>query len=59
MLVSFKSASKDICGVVAEVARHPTSQQVDPARLMPLLNNRLIPSDKNPGVRPIGIREVL
>ena len=59
MLVSFKSASKDLCDAVAGVARHLASQQVDPAGLMPLLNNRLIPLDKNPGVRPVGIGEVL
>ena len=59
MLVSFKSASKDFCDAVAEVAQHLASQQVDPAGLTPLLNNRLIPLDKNPGVRPIGIGEVL
>ena len=59
MLVSFKSASKDLCDAVAEVARHLASQQVDPVGLMPLLNNRLIPLDKNPGVRPVGIGEVL
>lgn len=59
MLVSFKSASRDLCDAVAEVARHLASQQVDPAGLMPLLSNRLIPLDKNPGVRPVGIGEVL
>ena len=59
MMTSFKSASKDLCDAVAEVARHLASQHVDPAGLMPLLNNRLIPLDKNPGVRPIGIGEVL
>ncbi len=51
MLLSFRSASKDLCDAVAEVARHLASQQVDPAGLLPLLNNRLIPLDKNPGVR--------
>ena len=59
MLVSFKSASKDLCDAVAAVARHFATQQVDPAGLMPFLNNRLIPLDKNPGVRPVGIGEVL
>ncbi len=59
MLLSFRSASKDLCDAVAEVARHLASQQVDPAGLLPLLNNRLIPLDKNPGVRPVGIGEVL
>ena len=58
-MVSFKSASKDLCDVVAEVARHLASQQVDAAGLMPLLNNQLITLDKNPGVRPVGIGEVL
>ncbi len=41
------------------MARHLASQQVDPAGLLPLLNNRLIPLDKNLGVRPVGIGEVL
>ena len=44
---------------MAEVARHLASQHVDPAGLMPLLNNRLIPLDKNPGVRPVGTGEIL
>ncbi len=59
MMVSFKSASKDLCDAVAEVARHIASQEVDPVGLSPLLNNRLIPLSKNPGVRPVGIGEVL
>ena len=59
MLVSFKSASEDLCDAVAGVVRHLASEQVDPAGLLPLLNNRLIPLDKNPGVRPVGIGEVL
>ena len=59
MMVSFKSASKDLCDVVAEVARHIALQEVDPVGLSPLLNNSLIPISKNPGVRPVGIGEVL
>ena len=59
MMKSFKSASKDLCDAVAGVARQLASQHVDPAGLMPLLNNRLIPLDKNPGVRPVGIGDVL
>ena len=59
MMTSFKSASRELCDAVAEVARHLASKHVDPAGLMSLLNNRLIPLDKNPGVRPIGIGEVL
>ncbi len=59
MMVSFKAASKDLCDAVAEVARHIASQEVDPVGLSPLLNNRLIPLSKNPGVRPVGIGEVL
>ena len=59
MLTSFKSASRYLCDAVAGVACHLASQHVDPVGLMSLLNNRLIPLDKNPGVRPIGVGEVL
>ena len=59
LLVSFKDASNDLCDTVADVARRLATEHVDPAGLLPLLNNRLIPLDKDPGVRPIGIGEVL
>ena len=59
MLVSFKAASNELCGAVADVARRLATEHVDPLGIKPLLNNRLIPLDKNPGVRPIGIGETL
>ena len=59
MLVSFKAASVDLCCAVADVTRRITTEHVDPLGLTALLNNRLIPLDKNPGVRPIGIGETL
>ena len=36
-MTSFKSTSKDLCDVVAEVARHLASQHVNPARLIIVL----------------------
>ena len=48
MMTSFKLASKDLCDAVAGVAQQLASQHVDPAGLMTLLNNRLVPLDKNP-----------
>ena len=59
MLVSFKSASEDLCNAVAEVARHLVTNHVDPKGLMPILNNCLILLYKNPGVRSMGIGEIL
>ena len=56
VLISFKSVSKDHRDAVA---RYLTSQHVDPAGLMPLLNNRLIPLYKNLVVQPVGIGELL
>ena len=35
------------------------TEHVDSDALMALLNNRFIPLDKDPGVRPVGIGEVL
>lgn len=59
MLVSFKASSADLCEAIAGVARRLATEHVDPAGLSAILNNRLIPLDKNPGVRPVGIGEVL
>ena len=59
MLVSFKAASNNLCCAVAGVTRRLATEHVDPLGLTALLNNRLIPLDKNPGVRPIGIGETL
>ena len=59
MLVSFKAASAELCCAVAGVARRLATEHVDPLGLTALLNNRLIPLDKNPGMRPIGIGETL
>ena len=59
MLASFKAASNELRGAVADVARRLATEHIDPLGIKPLLNNRLIPLDKNPGVRPIGIGETL
>ena len=59
MLVSFKTASVYLYNAVAEVAGHLATNHVDPKGLMPILNNQLIPLDKNPRVRLVSIGEVL
>ncbi len=59
MLASFKSASEELASAIAAVGRRLASEHVDPAGIDALLNNRLIPLDKNPGVRPVGVGEVL
>ena len=59
MLVSFKNVSNELCDAVADVVRRLATEHVDPTGLSALINNRLIPLDKDPGVRPVGIGEVL
>ena len=54
---SFKSASNDLCHLLALLARRLSTTYVDPKGLSPLLACRLIALDKNPGVRPIGVCE--
>ena len=56
---SFKSASVDLCDAIALVARRICSSYVDPSALQPFTACRLIALDKCPGVRPIGIGEVI
>ena len=55
---SFKSASADLCNALAGVARRLCTSRVDPEGLPGFVACRLVPLDKDPGVRPIGIGEV-
>ena len=56
---SFGKCSMDACDAVARMCRRLCTEYVDPKSISSLLACRLIPLDKNPGVRPIGIGEVL
>ena len=56
---SFQRESTDLCAAVADFARRISTEHVDPVSLQAFLACRLIPLDKNPGVRPIGICEVV
>ena len=58
MCTSFGDASVGLCGSLASVARCITTTKVNSAVLMPFVACRLIPLDKHPGVRPIGIGDV-
>ncbi len=59
LLVSFHRESKDLCLAVAEFARRLCTDYVDPKGIRAYVACRLIPLNKNPGVRPIGVGEVL
>ena len=61
-LLCAKSGGKttdDLCHSVAKLAQRLASDLVNPAHVDSILNCRLIPLGKNPGVSPIGIGEVL
>ena len=52
-------AAEQLCHSIARVTRRLATEHVDPDNIDSLRNCRLIPLDKNPGIRPIGIGEVL
>ena len=56
---SFGGASSDLCDALAISARRLCTGLLDPSLLVAYTANRLIPLDKCPGVRPIGISEVV
>ena len=58
VVCSFGRDSEELRGILAEKARRMCTEYMDPEVLDAYLNNRLIPLDKNPGVRPVGIGEV-
>ena len=51
-LTSFKAASNDLCTALAAMARCLCTDVLDGRDLEPFVAARLIPLDKNPGVRP-------
>ena len=59
MCSSFKGASANLCHAMAGLAKLLASKVVHPAGIAPLLSCRLVALDKQPGVRPIGVGEVL
>ena len=52
-------ASEILCDSIANIVRRFATEHVDPNCIDALVNCRLLPLDKNPGIRPIGIGEVL
>ncbi len=59
LCTSFRAQSIDLCDAMGRLARKLATVYVDPAALAPLVACRLIALDKCPGVRPIGVGEVL
>ena len=59
MCTSFGEASDCLCDAIALCSRRLAPSYINPSSLEAFLSCRLIPLDKNPGVRPIGIGEVL
>ena len=56
---AFHKDSGDLCAAIAAVGRRLSTEFVDPEALQALLACRLIPLNKHPGVRPIGVCEVV
>lgn len=62
---AYGNAPTDLCQSIADLTKRLCTENIDPSCLTEFLANRLIPLDKGdtkdgkPGVRPIGIGEVL
>ena len=54
-----KSKPDELCDAIATFARKLCKEYVNPCHLHAYTACRLIPLDKNPGVRPVGVGEVL
>ena len=55
----YGNSNVDLCAAIARMARLVASETIQGDVLSALMACRLIPLDKNPGLRPIGIGEVL
>ena len=59
LCTAFGQKSNDLCSTLAAVARGISTSFIDPSTLLAYTSCRLIALDKCPGVRPIGIGEVV
>ena len=59
LCTAFGEKSNNLCSALAAVTRRISTVYVDPSSLVAYTSCRLIPLDKCPGVRPIGIGEVV
>ena len=59
ILTHFGQQSVEISKTIAKIAKKLATEELDPELMEPYNACRLIPLDKNPGVRPIGIGEVM
>ena len=55
----FKTEGKELREQIAIFARKLATEHLNPGPLEPFTSCRLIPLNKNPGVRPVGVGEVL
>ena len=55
----YKVENRELRTQIAILARKLATETLDPLTLEAYVSCRLIPLDKNPGVRPIGVGEVL
>ena len=58
MCTAFQGASTDLCDALAAMTKRISTEYVDPSGLTAFTASRLVPLDKQPGVRPIGISEI-
>ena len=56
---NFKTIQQNLCNAIARLAQHLSTSSTNSQPLKELLACRLIPLDKKPAVRPIGIGEIL
>ena len=59
LCTSFGEKSNELCSAIAAFARRICTTYIDPSGLTAYTSCRLIPLDKCPGVRPVGIGEVV
>ena len=59
LYTAFGEKSNELCSAIAAFGKRICSIYVDPSSLMAYTSCRLVPLDKCPGVRPVGIGEVV